>query len=67
MPAPRILALVGLLVALLSIGIAVAPVAVLPVDVALRLDRNRQTIALTGVSIGVACVLIGLLNGVSGG
>jgi hypothetical protein len=37
-----------------------------PVGVGTKLDQNRQTIAVAGVSIGLACGLVGLLTVLSG-
>ena len=64
---PRmLLAAIGLLLALLAIGISLVPVWSLPIGVGVRLERNRQTIALAGLAIGVACALVGLLDVLSG-
>ena len=62
-----LLALGGSLLGLVALGIWAIPAWSLPVPVGVRLERYRQTIALTGLAIGVACVLVGLLNVVSGG
>jgi hypothetical protein len=61
-----VLALGGLLLGLVAIGISVIPAWSLPIAVGLRLERNRQSIALTGIAIGVACAFVGLLDVVSG-
>jgi hypothetical protein len=63
---PLFVGMVGLLLALIAIGVAVMPARPLPVDMGFRLERNRQTIAFTGIGIGLVCVLVGLLNGLSG-
>ena len=64
---PRmLLAAIGLLLALLAIGVSLVPVWSLPIGVGVRLERNRQTIALAGLAIGVACALVGLLDVLSG-
>jgi hypothetical protein len=61
-----LLAAIGLLLALLAIGVSLVPVWSLPIGVGVRLERNRQTIALAGLAIGVACALVGLLDVLSG-
>jgi len=64
---PFLLAFGGLMLGLVGVGISMIPVWSLPIGVGVRLERNRQTIALTGLAIGVACAFVGLLNFVSGG
>jgi hypothetical protein len=64
---PLLLALGGLLLGLVAVGVSMIPAWSVPIGVGLRLERNRQTIALTGLAIGVACAFVGLLNVVSGG
>jgi hypothetical protein len=64
---PLLLAFGGLLFGLVGVGISMIPAWSLPIGVGLRLERNRQTIALAGLAIGVACAFVGLLNVVSGG
>jgi hypothetical protein len=64
---PLLLALGGLLLGLVAVGISMIPAWSLPIGAGVRLERNRQTIALTGLAIGVACAFVGLLNFVSGG
>jgi hypothetical protein len=61
-----LLALGGLLLGLVAIGISVIPAWSLPIAVGLRLERNRQSIALAGLAIGVACAFVGLLDVASG-
>jgi hypothetical protein len=63
-PAPLMIGF-GVLLALLAVGISFMPASAMPVTVGLRLERNRQTIALTGLAIGVACALVGLLTSVA--
>jgi len=63
---PLLLSLGGLLLGLIAVGISVIPAWSVPIAVGLRIERNRQTIALTGLAIGVACALVGLLNVLSG-
>jgi hypothetical protein len=64
---PLLLALGGLLLGLVAVGISSIPAWSLPIGVGVRLERHRQTIALAGLAIGVACAFVGLLNVVSGG
>jgi hypothetical protein len=56
----------GVLVGLLSMGIAYAPKTALPHEVSFRLEPHRQTILVTGFAIGVACALVGLLTALAG-
>jgi hypothetical protein len=57
---------IGLVLALLAVGISLVPAWSVPVGVGVRLERNRQTIAVTGLAIGLACGLVGLLTVLSG-
>ena len=57
----------GVLLAALSTGVAFMPASVVPFTVGLRLERNRQTILYSGLAIGVACVLVGILTAMVGG
>jgi hypothetical protein len=66
-PSPTILlGAVGLLLALLAVGVSLVPAWSVPIEVGIKLERNRQTIAVTGLAIGVACGLVGLLTVLSG-
>ncbi len=66
-PSPtKILGVAGLALALLALGVALLPAWLVPVGVGIKLDQNRQTIAVAGVSIGLACGLVGLLTVLSG-
>jgi hypothetical protein len=56
----------GVLFGLLGAGIAYAPRAALPRGAAFRLEPHRQTILITCVAIGIACILVGVLTGVVG-
>lgn len=56
----------GLLLGLLVAGVGLAPRLALPRGVSFRLDPHRQTILVTGLAIGVACVLVGLLTALAG-
>jgi len=56
----------GVLLGLLGTGIAYAPKAALPREVGFRLEPHRQTILVTGLAIGVACALVGLLTALAG-
>jgi hypothetical protein len=56
----------GLLLGLLSAGIAYAPRAALPRGAAFRLEPHRQTILVTGLAIAVACILVGILTAMAG-
>jgi hypothetical protein len=56
----------GVLLGLVGAGIAYAPRAALPRGVSFRLDPHRQTILVTGLAIGVACALVGLLTALAG-
>ncbi|MDQ2910142.1 MAG: hypothetical protein M3R39_03880, partial [Actinomycetota bacterium] len=57
---------VGLVLALLAVGISLVPAWSVPVGVGIKLERNRQTIALSGLAIGAACAFVGLLTVLSG-
>jgi hypothetical protein len=61
-----ILGVTGLVLALAAVGISLVPAWSVPVAVGVRLERNRQTIAVTGLAIGLACGLVGLLTVLSG-
>jgi hypothetical protein len=66
-PSPTILlGAVGLLLALLAVGVSLVPAWSVPIGVGIKLERNRQTIAVTGLAIGLACGLVGLLTVLSG-
>jgi hypothetical protein len=54
------------LLGLLGAGIAFAPRAALPRGMSFRFEPHRQTILVTGLAIGVACVLVGLLTALAG-
>jgi hypothetical protein len=56
----------GVLLAALAAGIAFMPASAMPFTLGLRLERNRQTILYTGLAIGVACVLVGLVTALAG-
>ena len=52
----------GVLLGLLGAGVAYTPRAALPRGVSFRLEPHRQTILVTGLAIGVACALVGILT-----
>ena len=52
----------GVLLGLLGAGVAYAPRAALPRGLSFRLEPHRQTILVTGLAIGVACALVGILT-----
>jgi hypothetical protein len=56
----------GVLLGLLGAGIAYAPRAALPRGTAFRLEPHRQTILVTAMAIGIACILVGILTGLVG-
>jgi hypothetical protein len=56
----------GLLLAALAAGIAFMPASAVPFKVGMRLERNRQAILYSGLAIGVACVLVGILTALTG-
>jgi hypothetical protein len=56
----------GVLLGLLGAGVAFAPASALPGGVAVRLEPRRQTILASGLAIGVACALVGLLTALAG-
>lgn len=56
----------GVVLALLAVGISFMPAAAMPSTLGLRLERSRQTILLSGLAVGVACALVGLLTAVAG-
>jgi hypothetical protein len=56
----------GVLLGLLGAGIAFAPRGALPREVGLRLEPHRQTVLVTGLAIGIACTLVGLLTALVG-
>jgi hypothetical protein len=56
----------GVLLGLLGAGVAYAPGAALPRGLSFRLEPHRQTILVTGLAIGVACALVGILTGLAG-
>ena len=64
-PAPLIIGF-GVLLAALAAGIAFMPASAMPFTVGMRLERNRQTILYSGLAIGVACVLVGILTALTG-
>ena len=57
----------GIGLALLGVGIALVPVWSVPVSLGLKIEHNRQTIAVCGLAIGAACLLVGVLTKLSGG
>jgi hypothetical protein len=57
----------GIGLALLGLGIALVPVWSVPVRLGLKIEHNRQTIAVCGLAIGTACFLVGVLTRFSGG
>jgi hypothetical protein len=62
-PSPTLLIVVfGLALALVGIAASLLPESAVPYAMRLRLERGRQTIMLVGVTIGVACALVGLLT-----
>jgi hypothetical protein len=56
----------GVALALLAVGVSFMPASAVPFALGLQLERNRQTILLSGLAIGVACVLVGLVTAVAG-
>ncbi|MGB2875965.1 MAG: hypothetical protein WBB76_10905 [Gaiellaceae bacterium] len=64
-PAPLIISF-GVALTLLALGLSFVPASRVPFAVGLRLERNRQTIVLVGLAIGVACALVGLLTALAG-
>jgi hypothetical protein len=56
----------GAVLALLAVGISFMPAAAVPFRLGLQLERSRQTILLSGLAIGIACALVGLLTAVAG-
>ena len=56
----------GALLGLLGAGVAYTPRAALPRGVSYRLEPHRQTILVTGLAIGVACALVGILTALAG-
>ena len=56
----------GVALALLAVGISFMPAAAVPFSLGLRLERSRQTILLSGLAVGIACTLVGLLTAVAG-
>jgi hypothetical protein len=64
-PAPLIIGF-GVLLAALAAGIAFMPASAVPLRLDMRLERNRQTILYSGVAIGIACVLVGILTALTG-
>jgi thiol:disulfide interchange protein len=58
--------LLGLTLALIAVGVSLVPVWSVPVGIGVRLERNRQTIALTGLAIGLACAFVGFLDVLAG-
>jgi hypothetical protein len=54
------------MLALLAVGVSLVPAWSVPIGVGIKLERNRQTIAVTGLAIGLACGLVGLLTVLSG-
>jgi hypothetical protein len=62
-PSPTLLIVgFGLVLALAGIGASLLPESAVPYAMRLRLERGRQTIMVVGVTIGVACALVGLLT-----
>ena len=51
-----------LLIVVFGIAASLLPESAVPYAMRLRLERGRQTIMLVGVTIGVACALVGLLT-----
>jgi Na+/H+-translocating membrane pyrophosphatase len=64
--AALVLALVGLLIAGLALGSSFVPLWALPPSMMMRFERNRHSIAMTGLGIGLGCALIGILGAVGG-
>jgi hypothetical protein len=62
-----LIAAFGVVLALLAVGISFMPAAAVPFRLGLQLERSRQTILLSGLAIGTACALVGLLTAVAGG
>jgi len=56
----------GFALALLAIGVSFMPASAVPFALGLRLERSRQTIMCSGLAIGAACALVGLLTTVVG-
>jgi hypothetical protein len=54
------------LLGLLAAGVAYAPRAALPRELGFRLDAHRQTILVSGLAIGIACALVGILTDLAG-
>ena len=65
--ATKLLGGLGIGLALLGLGIALVPVWSVPVSLGLKIEHNRQTIAVSGLAIGAACFLVGVLTSLSGG
>ena len=66
-PSPTmLLGVAGLALALLAVGVSLVPAWSVPIGVGIKLEQNRQTIAVTGLAIGLACGLVGLLTVLSG-
>jgi hypothetical protein len=61
-----LLALAGVLFAFLAIGASLVPLSALPRSIGGQVERNRQTILVTGLAIGLGCVLIGILGLLAG-
>jgi len=62
-----LLAIVGAVLALLALGVAFVPLWVVPEPIGMRLEDNRLTIALGGLTIGLVCAFGELLKVMSGG
>ncbi len=63
---PAVLYGVALGLALLALGLSLIPLRLVPVTVAMRLERNRPTFAVAGLAIIAACAVAGLLTVLSG-
>ena len=56
----------GIAAALAGAALAFAPAAAVPFRLVFRFERNRQTILLVGLAVGVACALAGLFTILAG-
>jgi hypothetical protein len=54
------------LLGLLGAVVAFSPRAALPRAMSVRLDPHRQTILITGLAVGLACALVGILTALAG-
>jgi hypothetical protein len=52
----------ALALALVALALSLIPIRLVPVAVAVRLERNRPTLAVAGLAIVTACAVAGLLT-----